>query len=306
MNVAYSINKKTEEFFILLKMSVLSLCEKNKGNDLTIFVVYKNLDAKDRKELKEITDKHGVKIKFIRFPEDKYKKELSIFEKFTGLQIDVSSFYRLFLGELLPKRIDRVLYLDCDTLINRNLRELFDIKTDKGLITTPNQMNFKDFFSSVFKDYFCAGTILINLQKVGKNLLNDSIDVAKKYDGLFQNNDEDILNFLFERDKKSVPQRYFYVVTWMNRKIPLNEIFILHYGGLSNPKQVHLSCKKYRDLFNKYYKIVTGRERELPPYKFHFTLIKFLPFWLRRFLLHCKYNLMPAEPKSRSLLLPPR
>lgn len=43
-----------------------------------------------------------------------------------GDYVSIAAYYRLIAADILPKNLDRILYLDCDMIINGNIKELYD------------------------------------------------------------------------------------------------------------------------------------------------------------------------------------
>lgn len=117
----------------------------------------------------------------------------------------LSAFTRLYAGELLDKTVDRVLYLDCDTVVTGSIDQL-------------SCMNLKDFTFYGVKDcvgklykqnigldgndaYINAGVLLINVNKLRKLDVKGLIDAyMKKYEKLINYADQDILNGVFKKE----------------------------------------------------------------------------------------------------------
>ena len=94
----------------------------------------------------------------------------------------IATYYRLILPELLPN-INKIIYIDGDTLILDDLKEMYDINMDnyyyKGFLDIGI-----DYFLPNNDNYICAGILLINLD----NLRKDDI-INKMYDYMIKNND---------------------------------------------------------------------------------------------------------------------
>lgn len=41
-------------------------------------------------------------------------------------KISKTTYFRLFMAEILPENLEKILYLDCDTMVTKTLDELFD------------------------------------------------------------------------------------------------------------------------------------------------------------------------------------
>jgi len=141
--------------------------------------------------------------------------------------INISTYFRLSLPELL-RDVDKVLYLDCDVIVNGNLRELWETDiTGKamagvldrhcGSIRLYNRLDYPLEYG-----YVNAGVLLINL-KVWKedNLFQKALELARKKPNQLKNHDQDILNTLFY-DKKlildfkyNLLEYYFFVEDWL-------------------------------------------------------------------------------------------
>ena len=102
--------------------------------------------------------------------------------KLSGPMQSIATYYRLILPELLPN-INKIIYLDGDTLILDDLKEMYDINVDnyyyKGFLDIGI-----DLFLPNNDNYICAGILLINLE----NLRKDDI-INKMYDYMIKNND---------------------------------------------------------------------------------------------------------------------
>ncbi len=118
----------------------------------------------------------------------------------------IASYYRLILPDLLVN-IDKIIYLDGDTLIFGDLKEMFDINMDnyyfKGFLDINERFNLK------IDNYICAGVLLINLE----NLRNDKI-VNKMYNYMIKNNknlyfhDQSIINDVCKEKIGILPPKF--------------------------------------------------------------------------------------------------
>lgn len=105
----------------------------------------------------------------------RYNVEFHIIENdqiFEGIDVSVWSvytLYRLFLPNYLEKNIHKILYLDCDVIVNDNLDELFEIDMQGKAVagSIDPQTYSKDVFQRLDYDYsykyICAGVLLMNL-----------------------------------------------------------------------------------------------------------------------------------------------
>ena len=91
------------------------------------FVTNHPLDKQEILSLKSIKD---CNIIFVEI-------DSALFEDYTKIQthsyITLATYYRLKLASLLPNT-DRIIYFDCDMVINSSLRDLFNTDIDNYLV----------------------------------------------------------------------------------------------------------------------------------------------------------------------------
>ena len=166
MNIAYQCSNS---FVGPLLVSIKSLLVNGKYDSLKIFILSKDFSKENLASVNELIHSHGYKVdaEIIRIPD---------FEKDYGMKTDdfngkwtPNSYVRLFLSDLLPKEIEKVLYLDSDVLILKDLNELFDTNLEGY-----NAAACCDFLSEEYykfltltdKDsYYNSGVILFNLKE---------------------------------------------------------------------------------------------------------------------------------------------
>jgi lipopolysaccharide biosynthesis glycosyltransferase len=135
-----------------------------------------------------------------------------------------ASLVRLDLPEIIPEP-DRILYLDCDTIVRRPLDALFDLDMDGRVISacadylllelsagSGPQSKFARHVASLVSDpsaYFNTGVLLIDCAKwrgSGCSAQLKSLLLSPKTKFLFA--DQDALNFVFQTDYKRLDPRW--------------------------------------------------------------------------------------------------
>ena len=119
MNVVYVSNEAYAQHFAV---SLASLCDCNPDEEeLGIYLLDTGILPETAEKLKELAADFGRVLTLIpcrnleeRFPE----------RPDTG-RFDLSTLGRFFLGELLPADVKRVLYLDCDTVVQKSLHRMY-------------------------------------------------------------------------------------------------------------------------------------------------------------------------------------
>jgi lipopolysaccharide biosynthesis glycosyltransferase len=179
-------------------ISIISLFENNKGlKDLKVYFLGENISQQNKNELKKIGDKYNRKIEVIDVP------KLNIPPSLVSARWPLSAFTRLFSGLILPRDVEKILYLDCDTIITGDISELENIQFNGSIA-----MGVKDCISGTYKKnvgldkdspYINAGVILFDMVALRKVNINEQIEsYMNKYVKYINYADQDILNGMFK------------------------------------------------------------------------------------------------------------
>lgn len=150
-----------------------------------------------------------------------------------------TTFARLFLVELLPVEVERVLYLDLDILILRSLAPIcdFDLQLPLAAYGYSNHLS-SQLFGNADVTYFNAGVLLIDAkawQAVGAFKQFETA-LASKPDYKFQ--DQDLLNLVFRDNWQPLPITANMPEAHIRRKLrkwDYVEPLIVHFTGFGKP-----------------------------------------------------------------------
>ena len=183
-------------------------------------------------------------------------------------------FFRLSAPKLFSD-IDKILYLDCDMIITKSLRELFEIDISNYMAIVvddiiwnyrrknPNKfgVNTHDFLLSIGLDddthYFNTGFLFIN------NKLWREIDIDKqfedfqlKYYEYIRYPDQDMLNYVLRDKVKYIESKWNFAPYLDKDYYPVfpkvEDLCIIHYAA-SKPWNPKCTDKLYIDEFWKYF-----------------------------------------------------
>lgn len=125
----------------------------------------------------------------------------------------LAQFTRLFLGEVYSKNIDRVLYLDCDTIVVSSIKKLWNTDLKDNTIAA-----VKDAFSKYYRKniglasnavMFNSGMMLINLVNWrNSNVEERLIKFIKAKNGKIQQGDQGVLNAVLSNEVKVLEPEY--------------------------------------------------------------------------------------------------
>lgn len=127
--------------------------------------------------------------------------------------ITVACYYRLLVCDILPENISKILYLDCDTVVEEDLTKLWDIDIGDNYVAVA-----EDEASSVHMSkekikyqnfYFNSGVILFNLNLLRSfNLFEKCVDYFEKNKDKITLQDQDILNGVLNGKCYKLPLRW--------------------------------------------------------------------------------------------------
>lgn len=195
MKVMYTCDNN---YVWLMGISTISLFENNKEiEDLKVYLLGENISEDNKNELKKIGEEYGREVEVIDVP------KLNIPPSLVSARWPLSAFTRLFSGVILPTDVDRILYLDCDTIITGDISELENVDFNGNIA-----MGVKDCISGTYKKnvgldtdspYINAGVILFDMDALRKVNINVEIEnYMKKYEKQINYADQDILNGMFK------------------------------------------------------------------------------------------------------------
>ena len=162
----------------------------------------------------------------------------------------IGAMYRLMLPEILPPDITKVIYLDADTIVNLDIKDLWQIDLGNHPVAAVTEFscglsveNVKKVFPLVYQgiiepeNYFNSGMLVIDLEHM---YTDGRLNVFEQCLKIFETEqtrylDQDILNILFMNNFSKLPAKYnrlvFDVKNYAsNFETDLHEIF--HYNGL--------------------------------------------------------------------------
>lgn len=209
--IAISINEKYAAYAYVL---LVSLFEHHAADSITVYIMQSDLTAKTKQLLYSFGEQQGQEIVFVTVSLEQILADLThnTREGYTTDALPTTEnwsremYYRLLLGEMIPKEINRVLYLDVDIIVNGNLSEFYFQELDNMELAVADdpmiQGNFSLEQQELFRDmesvrYFNSGVLLYDLEVIRKSYtFLTYIDVARQYQYRLTNPDQDLLNYV--------------------------------------------------------------------------------------------------------------
>ena len=259
IHVALAFDDKYSEQSIVLMTSILH----NKDEEKIHFHIADGGLSQDIK--KQISNIQNCEITF-------HLVNKEIFQKYIKKDYySESMLYSMILPDLISE--DKLIYLDCDIVVNTSLKELWNIDFENNYIAAVEDANGKKYAKRFkmppFLKFFNSGVMLINCKKWRQDdISSQAIEMSMKNTGTKLSYDQNVLNKLFEGNVK------FLDLKWNLQYCPFNvwEIYderaeyknaiknpaIIHYVGDFKPWKKGLGCfnPKQKD-YLEYHKLTS-------------------------------------------------
>lgn len=250
--IAFSSNNYYSPYLAVAIQSIIENADKKYNYDIIV------LDGGILKENqnKILQQVHNLKNFSIRFFDAKYLQGSNSLS--SKMHMSVETWYRLYLPGIL-KGYSKVIYLDCDLVINNSLVELFNTDIEDHLVAATRDLplvglycdgHFVDYFNNVLKlknplNYLQAGVLLLNLNKFRKDFtLAELLELAASQDWRWL--DQDIMNILSNDSLYILDQKWN--VEFDRANIRINQIklcpadmYLSYMTARKNPAIIHYS-----------------------------------------------------------------
>lgn len=198
IHIVYSTD---DNYVFLMATSIKSIIDNNlSDNRITFHVLSNNISEKSKMFLKVLI--LDLKYELIYYDISNISQKLGKIQ--TG-GISETSYARLFISQLLPNSIEKVIYLDCDTIVLNDINNFWSLNDKRKTFYGVKDLVPNHFLSGinipVDSIYVNAGVLLINLELFRKNKYDLKIEeFLNNYTKLVPHHDQGIINKLFHED----------------------------------------------------------------------------------------------------------
>lgn len=158
------------------------------------YILDGGISKENKKKLLELKSIRDFSVQFI----DMTKFDFSMFPM-NRKYISIATYYRLLLLEILPEYVNKVIYLDCDIIVEQDIKILWDydindylagVVEDEGSISQLKRLELPSK-----NNYFNAGVVVFNIEKLKKfNFKEKCINYYNNNKDKISLQDQDILN----------------------------------------------------------------------------------------------------------------
>lgn len=196
---------------------------KNTKSTVRFHILHDTTLSKTNKELlKNTVTELGGEVDFVDLTAIMKERVHVDLEEITGI-FTPGTMFRLLIPEVLD--VDKVIYLDCDIVVNLDIKNLWDIPIDTHCLAAVEDEGAPAAFSGSCLSrrrfrahimnidtsrYFNAGVLLMNLQKIKKmlSIFDKGIKFLDRYKLCTDLPDQDFLNAVFRDDTLLIDKKF--------------------------------------------------------------------------------------------------
>lgn len=232
MHVAYCFDEKYKQHFAVALCSLI----KNIApcTHVTIHIVTPEPNTEFKEKIISFVKSEFFHINWIDFDIAKVQN-LPIA---ANTHFSSAIYFRLFLPYLLPNEVEKVIYLDSDTICITDISELQAIDTSTSLVA--GVLDLKSESESIrlgVKNYINSGVLVINLLKWREQKISEKCFewLQKNSDSIL--GDQDAINFVCQSNLKLLDEAWNVCINPCEIKTP-SDIKIIHYITHMKPWQL--------------------------------------------------------------------
>ncbi len=228
-----------DNYYQFLGVSIRSIIDTGSKNNLyKIFVLNNGISLEGKNALKKM-ECENLTVDFVevgKFVED-IEQEFCVRDYYSK-----AIYYRIFIPDLFPE-YEKIIYLDCDVILRKDIAELFDVNIENEIVaaipdeavqTYPVMQAYtKNFLGIEGKNYFNSGVLVINCKKYKEYKVCERFVKTIKRIKFVVAPDQDYLNVLCAGKVKFLDNGW--------DKMPINadfdekDIKLLHFNLTSKP-----------------------------------------------------------------------
>ena len=188
-----------ENYLPRLQVLLTSVFINNPEEKMELYLIHRNIPEKSLEKLR-------MQCRSFHYPLHLIQVDASFFQNApVSRRYPQEMYYRLLAPHLLPGDLDRILYLDPDTLVINALRPLWETNLNGNLFAAASHTGVTEIANNVNRlrlgtdsDYFNSGVLLMDL-KLGREkiLPEDVFSYFSEHSASLLLPDQDILNAMY-------------------------------------------------------------------------------------------------------------
>ena len=280
---------------MMYSLCVNNICE---GEEITFHaIIDDSVTNKDKQDICRNLDVFSEHIKIHFY----YVKDICTGMPTTANRqgLTKATYYRLFMADILPKSIEKVLYLDGDMIVRHSLLPIWNTDitsyaiaavSDAPLIEYENRLKIPSGAG-----YFNAGVLLINLNYWREHnvtqMFNEYVD---NNDIVYTYHDQDLLNSVLWDKKVKLPIKYNFISGFLLKSLRSDfmteevleaqkDPVIVHFGNIYKPWELYVrNPHPFSSTFYKYQNMTMWKDVKIDVRPLSLKIKNFASDYLRK------------------------
>lgn len=257
VNICLACDNNYARYAAVVIASVLA----NTKNFVNVYILDGGVDDENKNAIFELKSINDCNIVFVPI-------DISMFEDYkkvaTHKYITIATYYRLKLAQLLPD-VKRIIYFDCDMVVNTDLSELFNTDLENNIIAGVKDINKRMLKKN--PSYINAGMVLFDLDKIRKNNIEQEFyEWTNNHFETIKTGDQEIINEVLKGKIKIVDDEWnVQSSNFTNRSSYTKHPKVIHFVARKKPWHF-ISFSYHRRYYFKYlqltkWRLTTNREK---------------------------------------------
>lgn len=250
--VVMAANNNFVPMFAACTRSLIDHMSQDKNYDLVL--LQSDITQENKERLQEMVEQYpNVSLRFFDAAQ-----LLTNYELKANAHISVETYYRFLIQDVLPE-YDKILYIDCDLIVNADVAELYETDVNGYMLAAVRDADFlgqinganpetKKYCETEFKmknpyNYFQAGVLLLNTKEMRNAYSLDQWLTFASHP--YKYNDQDVLNLYCEGHVKYLDMAWNLITDCDHTRI--NHVIVYAPASImeeyqkahANPKMIH-------------------------------------------------------------------
>ena len=216
-------------------------------DNLSIYILDGGISNTNKENILSLKSLKDCEVNFINVDNNLFKDYLAVK---THSYISLPAYYRLKLPSLLPL-VDKVIYFDCDIVVNSSLEELFTTDLGEYIFAGVRDLDKRKIKKN--PSYVNSGMLLMDLAKMRENNIEkDFLDWTLEHFDSIKTGDQEIINEVMKGKIKIINDEWnVQSSNFTNRSSYTNSPKIIHFVAKKKPWH-WASFSYHRDFYFKH------------------------------------------------------
>lgn len=274
INVCLACDNNYAKYAGVVVASVLANSKDDES--LNFYILDGGISESKKTEILSLKSIKDCKIEFVQIEESMFEDYKKVA---THKYISIATYYRLRLATLLPE-VERIIYFDCDMVVNSSLNNLFNVELGENIIAGVRDINKRMLQQN--PSYINAGMVLFDLNKIREeNIEQKFYDYTNENFETIKMGDQTIINEVLKGRIKIVEDEWnVQSSNFTNRSSYTKHPYIIHYVAKRKPWHFG-SFSVHRPLYFKYL--------QMTPWKLNGFKEKFYWYYLNQVMSLINY-----------------